>query len=300
MDTLNVSATGNGLNYLPEYVANAGGLFAARGLAVQATVCDPWTGVVEDLDSGAADLALGGLWVPAMYAGTPRHLDVVGQLNHRFPMALVARDAAVPAGLGWLAGRTGLAPGAGGSAPYEFTAGLIREAGLDPLATRWVRDLSTAMLIELFRAGLGDVIILDLVSAMELEADDAGTIVFRHQEAGGVMPNSVYYCRTDRTAELSDRVGRFMDAIAEAMRLILSGDAGAVIDAVIAQRWPRKDSALLRRAADEMAKGGLWDSAVIDEEASDRWMRILSEAGLVGQAPSLDELIGSYQVSVSS
>ena len=109
--------------------------------------------MLDDLDSGAADLALGGLWVPAMYVGTPRQLDVVGQLNHRFPMGIVARDSAVPSGLGWLAGRTGLAPGAGGSAPYEFTAGLIREAGLDPLATRWVRDLSTAMLIELFRPG---------------------------------------------------------------------------------------------------------------------------------------------------
>ena len=84
MDTLNVSATGNGLNYLPEYVADAGGLFAARGLAVRAKACDPWTGVLDDLDSGAADLALGGLWVPAMYVGTPRQLDVVGQLNHHF------------------------------------------------------------------------------------------------------------------------------------------------------------------------------------------------------------------------
>jgi NitT/TauT family transport system substrate-binding protein len=300
MDTLNVTATGNGLNYLPEYVADAGGLFAARGLVVRAKACDPWTGVLDDLDSGAADLALGGLWVPAMYVGTPRQLDVVGQLNHRFPMGIVARDPAVPSGLGWLAGRTGLAPGAGGSAPYEFTAGLIREAGLDPLATRWVRDLSTAMLIELFRAGLGDAIILDLVSAMELEADGTGTIVFRHLEAGGVMPNSVYYCRTDQAAGLSDRIARFTDAIAEAMRVIVSGEAGPVIDTVIAQRWPDKDPGLLRRAADDMAKSGLWDSALIDRGASDRWMRILAEGGLVSQAPTLEELTGSSRVSVSS
>jgi NitT/TauT family transport system substrate-binding protein len=300
MDTLNVSATANGLNYLPEYVADAGGLFAARGLAVRAKARDPWTGVLDDLDSGAADLALGGLWVPAMYAGTPRQLNVVGQLNHRFPMTIVARDPAVPPGLGWLAGRTGLAPGAGGSAPYEFTAGLIREAGLDPLATRWVRDLSTTMLVELFRAGLGDAIILDLVTAMELEADGAGTIVFRHLEAGGVMPNSVYYCRADQAAGLSDRAVRFTAAIAEAMRYILSGEAAPVIDTVIAQRFPGKDPALLRRAADEMAKGGVWDSAVIDRGAADRWMRILAEGGLIAQPPTLDELTGAHRVSVSS
>src|ERR1700722_6621041 len=291
MDTLNATATGNGLNYLPEYVADAGGLFATRGLAVRAKACDPWTGVLDDLDSGAADLALGGLWVPAMYVGTPRQLDVVGQLNHRFPMGIVARDSAVPSGLGW---------GAGRSAPSECTAGLIREAGRDPLATRWVRDLSTAMLIELFRAGLGDAIILDLVSAMELEADGLGPIVFRHLEAGGVMPNSVYYCRTDQAAGLADRIARFTDAIAEAMRIIVSGEAGPVIGTVIAQRWPDKDPGLLRRAADDMAKSGLWDSALIDRSASDRWMRILAEGGLVSQAPTLEELIGSSRVSVSS
>ncbi len=226
MDTLNVSATGNGLNYLPEYVADAGGLFAARGLAVRAKACDPWTGVLDDLDSGRrrprARRPLGARHVrrDAPPAGRRRPAQPPLPDGDRRPRL---RGPVRPR----LARRADRArPGAGGSAPYEFTAGLIREAGLDPLATRWVRDLSTAMLIELFRAGLGDAIILDLVSAMELEADGAGTIVFRHLEAGGVMPNSVYYCRTDQAAELSDRIARFIDAIAEAMRVIVSGEAG--------------------------------------------------------------------------
>ena len=103
-----------------------------------------------------------------------------------------------------------------------------------------------------------------------------------------------------RGVGLSDRVGRFTDAIAEAMRFIVSGEAEPVIDTVIAQRWPGKDPVLLRRAADAMAKSGLWDSALIDRGASDRWMRILAEGGLVSQPPTLDELIGSSRVSVSS
>lgn len=71
MLTLNISATAHGLNYLPQYYADHLGLFAERGLTVTATAKDPWTGVLDDLDSGAADIALGGLWVPAMYSGTP-------------------------------------------------------------------------------------------------------------------------------------------------------------------------------------------------------------------------------------
>ncbi|VXC51813.1 conserved hypothetical protein [Arthrobacter sp. 9AX] len=300
METLNISATANGLNYLPEYVAGVGGIFAAHGLQVTATACDPWTGVLDDLDSGAADLALGGLWVPGMYAGMDRRVTVVGQLNHRFPMTIVARNATGPVGLDWLAGRVVLAPGAGGSAPYEFTAGLIRESGLDPAATRWVRDLSTAMLTELYRGGLGDAIILDLLSAKELVAAGQGTIVFSHLEAGGVMPNSVYYCRTDRAAELGDRIERFTSAIAEAMDRIVSGAAATDIDAVLAARWPDRDPVLLRQAVAEMARGGVWDTTEIDPDASDRWMRILADAGLVTRAPSLKELTGGRMVGAAS
>ncbi len=300
MESLNISATANGLNYLPEYVADVGGIFAAHGLSVTATACDPWTGVLDDLDSGAADLALGGLWVPGMYAGMDRRVTVVGQLNHRFPMTIVARHAAGPVGLDWLAGRVVLAPGAGGSAPFEFTAGLIREAGLDPAATRWVRDLSTAMLIELYRGGLGDAIILDLLSAKELVAAGEGTIVFSHLDAGGVMPNSVYYCRTDRADELADRIARFVEAIAVSMERITSGAATADIDTVLAARWPDRNPALLRQAVDEMARGGVWDTTVIDAGASGRWMRILADAGLITRAPSLDELSGTRTVGTAS
>jgi len=296
MDQLIVTATANGLNYLPEYVADVGGLFAAAGLEVTATARDPWTGVLDDLESGAADVALGGLWVPGMYAGMDRRVTVVGQLNHRFPMTIVARDATGPVGLDWLAGKVALAPGAGGSAPYEFTAGLIREAGLDPAATRWVRDLSTAMMIELYRGGLGDAIVLDLLSASELVAAGHGTIVFSHLAEGGVMPNSVYYVRTDRVDEIADKVERFVGAVEQGMRKITSGDADAEISAVLAARWPEKDAALLRSAVEQMAEGGVWDTTEIDAAASDRWMRILVDGGLIGRAPTLDELTGGHAV----
>lgn len=293
MDTLKITATANGLNYLPEYVAAQGGIFAANDLQVTAVARDPWTGVLDDIESGAADVALGGLWVPAMYAGMDRSLSVVGQLNHKFPMTIVSRTETAPISLGQLAGKVVLAPGAGGSAPYEFTAGLIREAGFDVSATRFVRDLSTAMLIELYKGGLGDAIILDLVSAKEVVADGFGTIVFQHLEAGGIMPNSVYYCLSERVDELGDRLGRFMDGIATAMEKITSKQADAEIDAVLAARWPDKDHALLRSAATEMAEGGVWDSAVIDRDASDRWMRILDEGGLLAHVPTLEELQGA-------
>ena len=37
MDTLKIAATANGVNYLPEYLADAAGLFADAGLVVETT-----------------------------------------------------------------------------------------------------------------------------------------------------------------------------------------------------------------------------------------------------------------------
>ena len=137
MQRLRITATSHGVNYLPEYHAVATGGFDQLGLEVTAEARDPWTGVLDDLASGAADVALGGLWVPAMYAGMGRDLVVVGQLNARFPMTLVTRTPVQGFEWSWLRGRVVLVPGAGGTAPYEFTAGLMREAGVDPVGTRF-------------------------------------------------------------------------------------------------------------------------------------------------------------------
>jgi NitT/TauT family transport system substrate-binding protein len=289
MDRLRVSATANGLNYLPEYLADVTGLFADADLEVVSRDRDPWTGVLADLDSGAADLALGGLWVPGMYAGTPRRLTVVGQVNHTCPKVIVAREPNPDFTLADLRGRVVLAPGAGGSGPYAVTAGLVREAGIAVDDVRWVRDLSGPMLVELFGAGLGDAIVLDLVTAIELERGGRGHVVFRHLDSGGLMPNSVYYCRTDRVEELRSRITRFVGALALSMRR-LPDVPTETVDGVLASRWPGKDIAVLREAVAQMRAGRTWETVAIDPAASDRWMRMLAENAMVTRAPGYDEL----------
>jgi len=289
MDELRISATANGLNYLPEYLADVTGIFAAAGLALSSRDCDPWTGVLDDLDSGAADVALGGLWVPGMYAGSGRRLTVIGQVNHTCPKVILAREADPDFTLADLVGKVVLAPGAGGSGPYAVTAGLIREAGIDVGDVTFVRDLSGPMLVELFGAGLGDAIVLDLVTAIELERSGRGHVVFRHLDSGGLMPNSVYYCRTDRVEELRDRLTRFVSCLATSMSRLPDTPA-ETIDAVLAARWPGKDITVLREAVAQMKAGRTWETVAIDPASSDRWMRMLAENHMVTRAPRYDEL----------
>jgi len=287
---LNISATAHAANYLPQYYADALGLFAGRGLQVNATAKDPWTGVLDDLDSGAADVALGGLWVPAMYWNTSRELTVFAQVNHQFPKALVARTPRKDFNWSKLAGATVLAPGIGGSAPYAFTAGLIREAGVDPSSITFLRDLSTPMFIELFEAGLGDAIVLDLVNAEVLQDKGAGYIAEEYTETGGLGPNSVYYCRTDRFAELTPQLVAFTSALHESMQLMKSVDLAALYP-LMEQHWPNTPAVPLRRACGRMLRSHTWDTVRIDAAATERWMRILHDEKMIRQAPTHAQLI---------
>lgn len=287
---LNISATAHAPNYLPQYYADALGLFAERGLQVNATAKDPWTGVLDDLDSGAADVALGGLWVPAMYWNTPRELTVFAQVNHQFPKALVTRTPRTDFSWSDLVGTTVLAPGIGGSAPYAFTAGLIREAGVDPASITFLRDLSTPMFIELFEAGLGDAIVLDLVNAEVLQDRGTGFIAEEYTETGGLGPNSVYYCRTDRIEELSDRLVRFTAALGESMQLLKSVTVAHVAP-LLEQHWPTMPQKVLASACERMLNSHTWDTPRIDKEATERWMRILFEESMVRSIPAFEDVV---------
>ena len=155
MTSYHVSATSHWPNYLPEYIAVANGYFADEGLEFSRDAPDDWTGVLRSLADGSAQAVLGGLWVPAMYHGRGHHFVAFAQLNARNPKAIVTREPQPGFQLSDLEGKLVLAPGAGGTAPYMHTAGLIRQAGIDLSAVRFIRDLSGQTLSDLFAGGLG-------------------------------------------------------------------------------------------------------------------------------------------------
>ncbi len=297
MESLQISATSHGLNYLPEYYAAASGGFAQLGLTVTAKPCDPWTRVLDDLADGTADVALGGLWVPVMYAGMARDLVVVGQLNARFPMAVITREPVEDFEWAWMRGRTVLVPGAGGTAPYEFTAGLMREAGADPAGTRFGRDLPSGMLAELFERGLGDALVADLLTATMLQHLGVGFATCKLAEAGGPMPNSVYFVRRDRLEPLHDRLVRFLSGIRHAMAQLTSGTVET--SGLLAAEWPDVDSEILRDATAELIANGTWSGIRIDPDACARWISILRTAGLVARDIPYHELVDTSAVDAA-
>ncbi len=289
MDVVRIAATAHILNYLPEYYAESAGLFADRGLQVPAYPQEPWTRVLDDLDSGATDLALCGLWVPAMFAGIRDNIAVIGQLNARCPMAIVARRPVPDFSLSWLPGKTVLVPGYTGTVPYVFTAGLLREAGVRPSDVRFVRDLSRETLLELFTAGIGDAIIVDMLTACRLHRGGVGSIAYRLAD-GGVMSNSVYCVRRDRLYSLREPLTAFLSAIQSAMSALSGGKPDAVDD-LLEQHWPDVDLDVVREATGYLMADGTWEGVRIDAGGCLRMSTMLYDSGLALRPASYAELV---------
>ncbi|MFE4422051.1 ABC transporter substrate-binding protein [Streptomyces sp. NPDC056817] len=293
-----MTSTGWNPNYLPQNVAEDTGLFAEQGLQVIRRPQDPWEGVLTDLASGEADVALGGLWVPAMYHGTARDLVAVGQLNGRYAQAIVTRAGSGEFDWSWLRGKTMVVPGAGGTAGYTFIAGLMREAGVDPAATRFVRDLSTEMLTELFEGGLGDALLANLVTGADLQHRGVGVMSLLLADVGGPIPNSVYYVRRDRLDELSDRLGRFLTAVQGAMNQLVNTQADDLTKLALTL-FPDVDPAVLRTVTGHLLSTRTWESVRIDRAAYDRWIAFQYDVPLLRAPIPYDGLVDTRAMDVA-
>jgi NitT/TauT family transport system substrate-binding protein len=205
-------------------------------------------------------------------------------------MAIVTRAPVEDFELSWLTGRTVLVPGVGGTAPYEFTASLLREAGVSPGGIRFVRDLSTELLVDLFENGLGDAIIADLATTTGLQHRGHGVMSFHHADVSGPMPNSVYYLRRNRLEELRDLSVAFLTAIHQAMAKVTASTV-AELEPVLAAIWPDLDPAVRAEATRILLGNQTWESVEIDEAGATRWTSILDDAGLIAHPAPYESLV---------
>lgn len=293
MDRFHVSATSHWPNYLPEYVAHELGYYAEEGLAFSRSAPDDWTRVLTDPGSGHADAALGGLWVPAMYHGRGREYVAFAQLNARNPKVLVTREPTEDFRWSDLQGKTVLAPGTGGTAPYVHTAGLMRRAGVDMSKVRWVRDLSGSMLTELFLGGMGDALVTDAVNGAFLQHEQKAYVAIRHDQVGGAMPNSVYY--TTRTVlERDDKiVWRFCRALQRAYDWLQQHEAAELSD-LLKREWPQLETTFLINVVDGLRASGIWDDIRINGQGYTEWMSILSDDGLIDAPIPYTDLVDPH------
>ncbi|MGV0908129.1 ABC transporter substrate-binding protein [Martelella sp. FOR1707] len=270
MQTFHISATGHSLNYLPEYVAVDQGFFEEEGLKVTAEVPSPWDRVLDDIGTGKAEAALGGIWVPSMFHGRGKRYVPFAQVAARAPLAIVGREP--PAEFEWtaLAGRTIAMKGSNGASVGLFIKMLLRENGVDPKAVNFVQDLDGRMLTDLFTGGMGDYLVIDFPSAVTLETAGGGHVVQPLPVTGGNVPWSVYYSEGEPNDERRDTHARFARALGRGMDWILDHEAEDYRD-FLAATFPKFAPDLLVKLTDIYCANGMWTSPRIDSDAYQRW-----------------------------
>ncbi|MHA6729181.1 ABC transporter substrate-binding protein [Devosia sp. A369] len=279
MQKFHISATGHSVNYLPEYVATWQGFFAAEGLTISADVPNPWDVVLDDLASGKAQAALGGIWVPAMHFGRGVRYTPFAQISLRAPLALVGRERADEFRWENTRGKVISMKGSNGASVGLFTKLLLKENGVDPQAVNFIQDLDGGLLSRTFMGGMGDYLVIDLPSALALEAAGGAHVVMRYAVDGGDVPWSVYYGQGEPDSDQLDAQQRFSRALARAMDWINAHEAAKYRD-FLASTFVRFDPDMLVDLVDLYRANGMWTTPQIDKPAYDRWQNGIADGFL--------------------
>lgn len=303
MDKFHVSATGLSMNYLPQYLAEELGYFKDVDIVVTNSVPTDWTQVLKCVDSGEAQAALGGIWVPSIYKqhGIKDYL-AFAKLSSRCPMILVSREPVESFEWRYLEGKRILCPGGNGISPYMFLSGCMREKGVDMSAVSWIHDFTAGMLFEGFKCGWGDIIVLPPHMAEMLCLSGEGFECCDLAEVGGDVPWSVYYTRPDLLSREDNLVGRFTAAIQRATAWILKHDASCFKD-LLQKNWPAVNINSAVARVNRLRELGMWSGSVrIDESELSHYEGYMVDTGIIDRKLEYAEIfdVGPYNYALSN
>ena len=290
MQHIVISATGHSINYLPQYVAEAEGFFAEVDLDVTSVVPRPWDKVLDDIASGEAQAALGGIWVPAMHHGRGTPLVPFAQVSGRAPLALIGREPADDFEMSRLVGKVVAMKGSNGASVGIYLKMLLREAGIDPRQVNYIQDLDAGILSRCFAGGMADFLLVDLPGALALEAQGIGHVVTKFAASGGPIPWSVYYGHGAHVEFSGDLWTRFVTALNRGMSW-LNANAAESFRPFLSRTFPAIDPDIAVGIVELYRANGMWTTPRISEAAYDRWLQGITDAHLVATPIPYETLI---------
>lgn len=244
-------------NYAPCYLADTLGIYATNGLRVDASIpAGPGSSwLSSNLLDGKADFAMGGIWIPLAYRERLAELPISALVCHRNPQVIIARKPVD--GFGWsdLYGRKMLLS-MSSTSQWMFLEGCMKRAGADPTRVRFIRDLDAVTNLRLWRAGLGDFLLADPLTAEELE-DEGYHAATTLAAICGPVPWSVYYT-APRVLERADGMAAlFVKSIGEALAWIHRHSDQEVAEG-ISSYFPGTPVSLLSRSIARLRAEGCW------------------------------------------
>lgn len=292
MQNFHVSATGHSLNYLPEFIAQRHGFFAEQGLDVTVTVPNPWDLVLDELESGTAQAALGGIWVPSMYRNRSNSYTAFAQASNRCPLALVKRGSSEGFHISETVGKTILMKSGNGASVGLFFKMMLRESRIDPNSLNFVQDLDGKMLAKLFEGGMGDYFVVDNITAIRMaRANLSLSVAMEMARDGDEIPWSVYYDETDKiTPAVLDTQTRFCTALEKGINWVLQHDAESFKNE-LAEIFPAIPVDILVRVTNMYRHNEMWKTPIISQKGFDRWQRGIADGSLISEPLEYDAIV---------
>ena len=279
------------MNYLPQYLAEDLGYFKDVDIYVTNDVPTDWTQVLRDVNSGKAQAALGGIWVPSIYK-QHRIKDYApfAKVSSRCPMVLVGRKPVKEFAWKDLEGKQILCPGGNGISPYMFLEGCMRENGVDMSTVRWVHDFTAGMLFEGFQTDWGDIIVLPPHMAEQLIVSGKGYELCDLARYGGPVPWSVYYGLPELLERPDQLAGRFTAALQKGVDWIRTHDAADCVD-LLKRNWPKVAPDVAVARVNKLKEVGMWAETVkVDEWELSHYEGYMVATGIIDRPLAYEEI----------
>lgn len=271
-----------GVFYLSHVVAEALGSFADEGLEVEVST-SVLGAPIGLLGMGEADLVIGGpMRTLRLEANENTRLTNFCSSVRASPWLLLGRRRDPGFILDQLVGATVVdfieAP-----TPLMCLRYLLRRAGINPGAVRFITNLSMTEGVAAFEAGEGDYILHSLHTAQTLLDRGKAHPAMDLATALGPVPWSTYFTLPEIIDSRRDDLDAFTRAIYRAQRWMQASPAKEIVR-LIGPSYPDFDEAMLTRIITHYLGNGIWPpDPLIPREDLDRFQDILFDVGWIAR-----------------
>ena len=279
--------------YAPFYAAIALGYFEEEGLEIELTNGGGSDKSMTAVLTGDAEIGLMGPETAVYVAkeGKSDPVMVIGQLTKRDGSFLLGKEADPDFSFEKLRGKSVIG-GRSGGMPQMTLTHVLKEHGLRDGENVTVRtDVQFDLMGGAFLAGEDDYVTMFEPSASAMEMEGEAAIVASVGEAAGEVPYTCFMMKKSALEKDPELAEAFLRALAKGQKWIHEETPEAIARA-IASAFPASDEALLARVAERYREIDVWnETPVMKEEAYESLIAIITEAGVIDEAPAFDAVV---------
>ncbi len=292
-DLIRVTPSGPAPNYAPAYLAQDLGFFEEENLEVDTSISagpgSSW--LADNLLTGKADIALGGIWIPITYKNKIGDFPIFAMVCNRNPQVIMSRKPIQDFTWKDLYNKK-LLLSMSSTSQWMFLEGLMMEANVDLDSITIVRDLDKSTTMHLWLSGFADYYLVRS-SESEILEDKGYYIATTLAEIGGSVPWSVFYTVPKFINHKDKPVTRFARAIQYSLDWIQSHESDEIAR-VLEHRFPDITLSILTRSIKRLRSGYMWANSIkIPEKSFNRYQTIIANYGLINEPYPFSEVVNT-------